>query len=160
MTQSVDELLIAHLFACLSCDLFQVVCTELSTPRPSQFLLFLHQEHQSVNGCVHRNVHFESIHLNLFIQFEWQLNWRNHRGHRLAMRCTLVRRDLMRGNIVIVLKATITCTSILNLLTKDATTVLAKVLRQKAGLHLCGIHGLELTRRGHGRCLYVIAHLS
>ena len=58
MIQSIDELLIAHLFASLSRNLFDVVRGELRPPSPAHFPLLLHQKHQSVHVRIHRNVHF------------------------------------------------------------------------------------------------------
>ena len=68
MVQSVDELLVAHWLARLSGDLLKVVCRELCLPGPRQFPLLLHQQGQSVHVGVHRDVHFDAIHLDLLVK--------------------------------------------------------------------------------------------
>ena len=68
MVQSVDELLVTHWLARLSGDLLKVVCGKLCLPGPRQFPLLLHQQGQSVHGGVHRDVHFDAIHLDLLVK--------------------------------------------------------------------------------------------
>ena len=129
MIQSVDELLVAHWLARLPRDLFEVVGGELGAPSPRELPLLLHKEHQSVHIRIHRDVHFEPVHLDLLIQFEWQLDWSNEGSCRGAMRRALLGRDLVRGNRVVVLKAAISGASVLDWLSEDAPAILTKVLR-------------------------------